>query len=149
MEPGLLVAPEQVIDPRQLQPDPGQARPDGEDCLEALRGLGQKAEPDLRAAEQEQPLDPLFLVLRLQPLQNIPRFTPPLCVHQHPHDLKDRNADRLRRGLRSNGGQGRCIGNSGGCGDRQKGRQNPHHDCRHRAVTGVRQWSCRPAIPSS
>ena len=42
MEPGFLVAPEQVVNPRQLQPDPGQVRPNGEDCLEALRGLGSK-----------------------------------------------------------------------------------------------------------
>ena len=145
MKPGLLVASEQMVNLRQLQTNPGQVRPDGEDRLEALRGLRQQAEPDFRAAEQEQPLDLLFLVLRLQPLQNIPRFTPPLCVHQHPHDLQGRNVKRLRPCLRSIGGRGRCIGKSGGGGDHQQDRQNPHSKCLHDGAPG--QQDRGPAIP--
>ena len=83
MEAGLLVTSEQAVDAGQLQPDPRQVGPDGEDLLEALRGLGYEAEPDLRAAEQEQPLDPFLFAFGLYPLKDGSRFVPAPGAHQH------------------------------------------------------------------
>ena len=68
-------------------------------ALEALRSLGEKAEPGLRDAQQEQPLDPFLLVLGLQPFEKQSRFLPPFGLHEHTHHLQDGDADRLRSRL--------------------------------------------------